>query len=310
LVKPAFQNKNLGGVLVYALLNTYLEYLSVERGLSKNTIEAYKRDLTSFISFLLTRNILNIDRVNTTIIISYLLQMQKNGKASSSISRACAAIKSFFQFLYNENIINEDPTGNLDAPKLEHRLPKVLTIQEVEKLLSQPNINNPLGMRDKSILELLYATGIRVSELVSLHVDNVNLESGFLRCIGKGSKERIIPVGDIALNYLREYLLSARKQLLDGRDSEFLFINKNGESITRQGVWKIIKKYSKKAGIAKKITPHILRHSFATHLLENGADIRAVQEMLGHSDVSTTQIYTHITRSKIKQVYDKTHPRA
>jgi len=236
--------------------------------------------------------------------------MQKSGKASSSISRTCAALRSFYQFLFREHVISEDPTIDLDTPKLEQRLPKVLNTEEVEKLLSQPDITTPLGLRDKSMLELLYATGMRVSELISLSVEDVNLETGFLRCMGKGSKERIIPVGSIALEYLKEYLSSVRKQLLNGKESKKLFFNRQGNPMTRQGFWKIIKKYSKQAGIYKKITPHTLRHSFATHLLENGADLRAVQEMLGHADISTTQRYTHLTQNRIKQVYDKTHPRA
>lgn len=292
------------------LLKIFLEYLSVERGLAKNTIDAYNRDLKSYIFYLRTKNIINIDYTNRTTIVSYLLLMQKKGKASSSISRACAAIKSFYQFLFREHIIDEDPTVNLDAPKLEHRLPKVLTVEEVERLLCQPDMTNPLGMRDRSMLELLYATGMRVSELISISVEDVNLEMGFLRCLGKGSKERIVPVGSIAIEYLEHYILNARKEILNDKESQTLFLNRQGNTMTRQGFWKIIKKYSKKAGINKKITPHTLRHSFATHLLENGADLRAVQEMLGHADISTTQIYTHITRSKIKEVYDKTHPRA
>ncbi|NLZ53049.1 MAG: site-specific tyrosine recombinase XerD [Thermoanaerobacteraceae bacterium] len=295
---------------MYGLLNNFLEFLSVERGLAKNTIDAYNRDLKSYIYYLKSKKISNIDCTNRTIIVSYLLLMQKEGKASSSISRACAAIKSFYQFLSRENIIKEDPTVDLDAPKLEHRLPKVLTLQEVERLLLQPDMKNPLGIRDRSMLELLYATGMRVSELVSISIEDVNLEVGFLRCIGKGSKERIIPVGSIALKYLKQYISIAREQLLNGKESKILFLNRQGKAMTRQGFWKIIKKYSEQAGIDKKITPHTLRHSFATHLLENGADLRAVQEMLGHSDISTTQIYTHLTRNKIKQVYDNTHPRA
>ena len=292
------------------LLDSFLEYLSVERGLAKNTIEAYKRDLKSYIYFLRKKNIIHINSSNRAIIVAYLLQMQKSGKASSSISRTCAALRSFYQFLFREHVISEDPTIDLDTPKLEQRLPKVLNTEEVEKLLSQPDITTPLGLRDKSMLELLYATGMRVSELISLSVEDVNLETGFLRCMGKGSKERIIPVGSIALEYLKEYLSSVRKQLLNGKESKKLFFNRQGNPMTRQGFWKIIKKYSKQAGIYKKITPHTLRHSFATHLLENGADLRAVQEMLGHADISTTQRYTHLTQNRIKQVYDKTHPRA
>ncbi len=292
------------------LLKNFLEYLSVERGLAKNTIDAYNRDLKSYIFYLRTKNITNIDHTNRTTIVSYLLLMQKKGKASSSISRACASIKSFYHFLFRERIIHKDPTANLDTPKLEHRLPKVLTVTEVEMLLCQPDMTNPLGIRDRSMLELLYATGMRVSELISISMEDINLEMGFLRCIGKGSKERIVPVGSIAIEYLEHYILNARKKILDDKESEILFLNRRGDALTRQGFWKIIKKYSKQAGINKKITPHTLRHSFATHLLENGADLRSVQEMLGHADISTTQIYTHITRDKIKEVYDKTHPRA
>ena len=292
------------------LLESFLEYLSVERGLAENTILSYNRDLKSYIYFLKKKNINDVNTTNRTTIVSYLLLMQKKGKASSSISRACAAIKSFYQFLFREQLIDEDPTANLDAPKLEHRLPKVLTVEEVEKLLCQPDITTPLGMRDRAMLELLYATGMRVSELISISVENINLEMGFLRCIGKGSKERIVPIGDIAVDYIKDYIADARKKLLNGKESNILFLNRDGNGLTRQGFWKIIKKYSKEAEFDKKITPHTLRHSFATHLLENGADLRAVQEMLGHADISTTQIYTHITRSKIKEVYDKTHPRA
>lgn len=295
---------------MYGFLEDFLAYLSVERGLAKNTIIAYRRDLKSYITYLRTQNIKDLNNTTRTTIVSYLLMMQKKGKASSSISRACAAIKSFYQFLFRERLIDEDPTLNLDTPKLEHRLPKVLSVEEVKKLLSQANTSDPWGMRDRAMLELLYATGLRVSELISLTLDDVNLEMGFLRCFGKGSKERIVPIGSIAVNYLNTYINVDRKKILKDKDVRVLFVNRQGQGLTRQGFWKIIKKYAKRAGIQKPITPHTLRHSFATHLLENGADLRAVQEMLGHADISTTQIYTHITRSKIKEVYDKTHPRA
>lgn len=291
-------------------LEKFLEYISVEKGLAKNTIDSYNRDLKSYISYLRTKNINILNDTNRTTIVSYLLLMQKKGKASSSISRACAAIKSFYQFLFREHIIDEDPTDNLDTPKLEHRLPKVLTIEEVQMLLCQPNTTTLLGMRDRTMLELLYATGMRVSELISLSTQDVNLEMGFLRCIGKGSKERIVPIGCVAIHYLEQYINNVRNMMLNGKKIDTLFLNCQGNSMTRQGFWKIIKKYSHQAGINKRITPHTLRHSFATHLLENGADLRSVQEMLGHADISTTQIYTHITRNKIKEIYDKTHPRA
>ncbi|HHW02683.1 MAG TPA: site-specific tyrosine recombinase XerD [Thermoanaerobacterales bacterium] len=292
------------------LLKNYLEFLTVERGLSKNTVNSYKRDLKSYISFLKMQKINDINSTTRTIIVSYLLTMQKKGKASSSISRACAAIKSFYHFLMMERLIEKDPTINLDTPKLEHRLPRVLTLSEVELLLNQPDTSVIWGFRDKTMLELLYATGIRVSELIMIKVEDINIEMGFLRCFGKGSKERIVPVGSVALKYLDKYINLIRPKFLRGQDNGILFLNHQGKGLTRQGFWKIIRKYAQKAGIEKQITPHTLRHSFATHLLENGADLRSVQEMLGHADISTTQIYTHITRSKIKEVYDRTHPRA
>ncbi|RKL64206.1 site-specific tyrosine recombinase XerD [Thermoanaerobacteraceae bacterium SP2] len=292
------------------LLNHYLEFLTVERGLSKNTINSYKRDLKSYIGFLKIQKINDINYTTRTVIVSYLLLMHKKGKASSSISRACAAIKSFYHFLVMERLIEKDPTLNLDTPKLEHRLPRVLTLNEVEQLLNQPDTSVIWGFRDKTMLELLYATGIRVSELILIKVEDLNVEMGFLRCFGKGSKERIVPVGSVALKYLDKYINEVRPKFLKEQDNGILFLNHLGKGLTRQGFWKIIRKYAQKAGIEKHITPHTLRHSFATHLLENGADLRSVQEMLGHADISTTQIYTHITRSKIKEVYDRTHPRA
>jgi len=293
-----------------SLINAFIEYISVERGLAKNTIDSYHRDLKDYISYLNKENIYNIDSTTRTVIVSYLLYMQKQGKASSSISRTCAAIKAFYHFLMNERLIESDPTVNLDTPKLEQRLPRVLTVDDVENLLNQPDTSDCWGIRDKSMLELLYATGIRVSELINIKVDDINIDVGFLRCIGKGAKERIVPVGTIAMNYLKLYINTARLEILKGYESDILFLNYRRQAFSRQGVWKVLKKYAIKAGISGNITPHTLRHSFATHLLENGADLRAVQEMLGHADISTTQIYTHITRKKIKEVYDKTFPRA
>lgn len=292
------------------LLNDFIEFLLVEKGLAKNTIDSYGRDLKSYLEYLKLREIDNISGTNRTVIVSYLIFMQKKGKASSSISRACASIKSFYHFLFTERYIDDDPTINLDTPKLEHRLPRVLSLEEVDKLLEQPDVNTILGFRDKTMLELLYATGMRVSELISLTVEDINLDMGYLRCLGKGSKERILPIGSISIKYLKKYLDDIRCRLLKNNDTKILFLNYRGKKLSRQGFWKIIKKYSRTANLSKKVTPHTLRHSFATHLLENGADLRAVQEMLGHSDISTTQIYTHITKNKIKEVYDKTHPRA
>lgn len=292
------------------LLIKYIEFLSVERGLSKNTINSYRRDLKSYIGYLKMQRINDINCITRTVIVSYLILMQKKGKASSSISRACAAIKSFHHFLVMERLAERDPTINLDAPKLEHRLPRVLTLDEVEQLLNQPDISTVWGIRDKTMLELLYATGIRVSELIIIKVEDINIEMGYLRCFGKGARERIVPIGSVAIKYLEKYINDVRPLLLKKQDEKILFLNHLGKGLTRQGFWKIIRKYAQKAGILKNITPHTLRHSFATHLLENGADLRSVQEMLGHADISTTQIYTHITKSRIKEVYDRTHPRA
>lgn len=292
------------------LLRKYIEFISVERGLSKNTINSYRRDLKSYITYLKMHNMTDINFITRTVIVSYLILMQKKGKASASISRACAAIKSFHHFLVMERFAEKDPTINLDAPKLEHRLPRVLTFTEVEQLLNQPDISNVWGIRDKTMLELLYATGIRVSELICIKVEDINIEMGYLRCFGKGARERIVPVGSVALKYLEKYINDVRPKILKEQDEKTLFLNHRGKALTRQGFWKIIRKYAQEAGILKNITPHTLRHSFATHLLENGADLRSVQEMLGHADISTTQIYTHITKSRIKEVYDKTHPRA
>lgn len=291
-------------------LINFLEFLSVERGLSNNTIESYQRDLKNYIAYLKLQKIDDLDKTTRTVVVSYLLLMQRKGKASSSISRACAAIKSFYHFLSLERKIKNDPTLNIETPKFEHRLPRVLTLKEIEALLSQPDISKSIGLRDRAMLELLYASGMRVSELISLNVDDVNMDMGFVKCTGKGSKERILPVGSIALDYLKRYLTEARPELIKNNDTKKLFVNNQGKKLTRQGFWKILKKHTLKAGINKHITPHTLRHSFATHLLENGADLRSVQEMLGHADISTTQIYTHLTKSKIKEVYDKAHPRA
>jgi len=293
------------------LVDEFIDYLTVERGLANNTILAYQSDLHNFLGFLKERKLSSIQQVDKSLVVAFLLYLQKSGRATSTISRNLAVLKSFFQFLVAEKKIEKDPTVNLEAPKLEKKLPQVLTTNETELLLNQPNENDPIGLRDKAMLELLYATGIRVSELVSLNVSDVNLELGYVRCVGKGSKERIVPIGGMAVKYLRMYLEYGRHRLTrNAATEEILFFNHYGGRLTRQGFWKIIKKYAKQAHIEKDITPHTLRHSFATHLLENGADLRSVQEMLGHADISTTQVYTHLTRSRLKEVYLKTHPRA
>lgn len=294
-------------------MNTYLEdfvhYLTFEKELSKNTLESYKRDIEQFFQYLQEKQIHDMKDTNKTTVITYLLYLQKKGKATSTISRNLASIRSFSQFLLSEKYISKDPTINLETPKSEKKLPSVLSLKEVELLLSQPAENTEKGIRDKAMLELLYATGIRVSELVSLDFNNLSLDMGYIRCLGGSSKDRIIPIGTMAKNAMENYINNCRHKLIKEEEEPALFVNYHGYRLTRQGFWKIIKSYTQKAKINKKITPHTLRHSFATHLIQNGADLRSVQEMLGHSDISTTQVYTLITKNKIKDVYNKAHPR-
>ncbi|GGI95620.1 tyrosine recombinase XerD [Alicyclobacillus cellulosilyticus] len=287
----------------------FVEYLRVERGLAPNTLASYRRDLEAFAHYLAEHGPVSLTEVRRPHIVQYLSYLRSRGRASATVSRSLASIRSFFHYLVREEALPVDPTLHIDTPKLEKRLPRVLTEAEVERLLAAPDPTSPAGSRDKAMLELLYATGIRVSELVSLRLADLNLTSGFLRCLGKGGKERIIPVGEIAQRATVHYLQFGRPQLVRGA-MDHLFVNHHGHPLTRQGFWKILKKYARAAGIFTDITPHTLRHSFATHLLERGADLRAVQEMLGHADISTTQVYTHLTRARMKEVYAASHPRA
>ena len=293
-----------------SLIQEFIDYLGHEKGLASNTLESYSRDLRQYYWFLSGDSSLSLESASQSTIVAYLMYLRKQGKATATIARRLAALKAFYQFLVKENYVANDPTGELSSPKLERKLPKVLTVEEVERLLSQPDFSLPAGKRDKAMLELLYATGIRVSELVNLNVQDVDLQEGFVRCVGKGSKERVVPIGEMAVIALRSYLENARSKLIADPKERAVFVNHHGRRLTRQGFWKIVKKYAQQALIRKEITPHTLRHSFATHLLENGADIRAVQEMLGHADISTTQIYTHVTKDRLKDVYAKSHPRA
>lgn len=292
------------------ILDEFINHLAVERGLAENTLVSYRRDLAGYISFCRKNKLKSLEQAGRDTIISYLLQLQVDGRSPATIARRLASIRSFYGFMIREGILQKDPSVDLESPKPIQKLPRVLTTGEVELLLGQPLTGEPAGLRDKAMLELLYATGIRVSELVSLDLKNVNIENGFIRCFGKGAKERIIPMGDVAVRYLKEYLARGRSKLVKSSSTEALFVNQHGRRLTRQGFWKIIKKYARKAKIKTEITPHTLRHSFATHLLENGADLRSVQEMLGHADISTTQIYTHLTKRRLKEVYDRSHPRA
>lgn len=291
-------------------LQNYTNYLSVEKGLAKNTLESYRRDLRKLLGFFKKLEITELQTVSRDHITQFIMEMKKQGCATSSISRCIASIRSFFNFLLQEGLIEKNPAIELESPRMEKKLPRVLTTTEVEKLLSQPSPGEHNGLRDRAMLELLYASGIRVSELVSLNITDFEPQVGFLRCRGKGMKERIVPIGSVAINYVNEYLDKSRAKLLKKNGEPALFVNHHGRRMTRQGFWKILKKYALKSNIHGDVTPHTLRHSFATHLIENGADLRSVQEMLGHSDISTTQIYTQITKRKIREVYDKTHPRA
>ncbi len=291
-------------------LEEFIHFLSAERGLSKNTLDSYRRDIRSFLEYLKKNNIQDVSKASRDLIVDYLKDLKDEGKATSSVSRNLASLRSFYQYLMHEGVLVDNPAQQVDPPRLEKKLPRVLSFEEVEHLLSQPPDNEPVGLRDKAMLELLYASGIRVSELVLLDVNDFNPEVGFLRCRGKGMKERIVPIGSVAIRNVQDYITGCRSILVKNDDERSLFVNQHGRRLTRQGFWKILKKYAQKANLNGAVTPHTLRHSFATHLLENGADLRSVQEMLGHSDISTTQIYTQITRRKIREIYDKTHPRA
>ncbi|WP_405382818.1 site-specific tyrosine recombinase XerD [Phascolarctobacterium sp.] len=297
---------------MFDYLSLFQEYLLVELGLADNTRVAYLRDLRLLMKALGLKESEELLQVNRRQLLSYLVQLKQSGKRSSTVARKLASIKAFYRFLTGERYIRRDPAAVLEASQKGLHLPKVLSIQEVELLLDQPNLGTIDGYRDKTMLETLYATGMRVSELVSLPVKNVDLKREYLIVMGKGSKERMLPLGRTALRYLEHYLNVVRPQLLHGKpdSAKELFVTGWGGAMTRQRVNEIIDAYGKSAGIAKKITPHMLRHSFATHLLNNGTDLRVVQELLGHADISTTQIYTHLDVARLREVYDKAHPRA
>ncbi|GAE36861.1 site-specific tyrosine recombinase XerD [Halalkalibacter akibai] len=292
-------------------INEFLHYIQVERGLANNTIESYKRDLMQYDLYVKkVENIDNLKRIDRQTIVHYLYFLKEQGRAETTIARTIAAIRAFHQFALRERLTDQDPSVHLDIPKRTKRLPKVLSMQEVEALLEAPTGNEPISIRNRAMLETLYATGMRVSELINLTMTDTHLSMGFVRCIGKGNKERIIPLGGEASRTIQKYLEDGRLSLMKKQRHDMLFVNHHGKPLSRQGFWKILKQLAEKANIQKPLTPHTLRHSFATHLLENGADLRAVQEMLGHVDISTTQIYTHVTKARMKDVYAQFHPRA
>ncbi len=288
----------------------YLRYSQIERGLSANTITAYKQDLSSFIDFLQKENLTSWP-TKAIDIDAFLAEQRDQKKATSSISRLISSLRKFYQWLVRQNIQKLNPMLEIDSPKKRRPLPVALTTVEVTDLLKQPDIKKKLGLRDRALLETLYATGIRVSELINLKFTDLHEELKLVKVFGKGSKERLIPISKVALSWINSYKEKVRDPLIlkVGKNTDFIFLNSRGGSLTRQAVWQIIKHYCKLAGIQKNVTPHTLRHTFATHLLENGADLRVVQEILGHSDISTTQIYTNLSQKHIIQVYEKTHPR-
>ena len=289
-------------------IKLFLEFLQSDKKLSENTLQSYKRDIIQFEEYL-SNNRINYAKIDQEEISNYLKYLQEIGKKTSTISRSLASIRSFYQFLIRTRKIKRDPTEEIQSPKVEKRVPSVLTAQEVELLLDQPKDVDLKGTRDKAMLEFAYATGMRVTEIISLNIDNVNLETGYVTCV-TGSKTRNIPLGTLSLNALKEYIEKARGLLIKNDKEKALFVNINGKRLPRQGFWKIVKYYKEQAHITKDITPHVLRHSFATHLLQNGADLKSIQTMLGHSDISSTQIYMQFQDSGIKDIYKKAHPRA
>jgi integrase/recombinase XerD len=298
-------------------LNIFLNHLSLERGLSPNTIDSYRIDLKRYIKFLTEKKASSLEEIKEDYITSLIGQLPRLGLKATSITRNLTAIKSFHKFLAREGYTRSNPAGAIESPKLWRKLPTVLDQHEMERLIDQPEkevhikkgTTIRLVLRDKAILEFLYATGVRISELIGMTRKNLLLEVGLVRVIGKGQKERVIPIGEKAIEAMKEYLSNLRPQLANQNSRDVLFLNRRGGRLSRMGVWKILRKYVNRAGIKKKVSPHTIRHSFATHLLEGGADLRAVQEMLGHADISTTQIYTHLDREYLKEVHRTFHPR-
>lgn len=295
-----------------ATISSYLVHVKVEKGLSVNTVSAYKRDLLKFEVFAKRRK-LSLASITRDDLVDFLAGLYRQNLESRTVARHLVTIRNFFRFAQVQDLIAADPSINLESPKIRKSLPGYLRLEEVERLLAQPDAKTPLGLRDKAMLEVLYSTGLRVSELTGLRVSDMDAKIGCVRCIGKGDKERIVPVGKKAVSMVERYLAEARPQLCSkGQtvNSPALFVNRRGVPLSRVGVWKILSAYGRRAGLRSALTPHMLRHSFATHLLERGADLRSVQLMLGHADISTTQIYTHVVEERLKQIYKAHHPRA
>ena len=291
-------------------INDYLHYLTIERGLSLNTRKSYERDLLQYLHYLEDEQITSWQDVDRYVVINYLEKMHDEKKAPATVTRMITSLRRFHQFLRQERLTDHDPMQHIDTPKKVQKLPSTLSLTEVERLIETPDTTKNLGIRDRAILEVMYATGMRVSELVGLKLSDLHLSLGLVQTLGKGDKERIIPLGDYAIQWLERYLDEARPLLVANPSETHVFVNHHGTGLSRQGIWKNLKQLVREAGINKEVTPHTLRHSFATHLLENGADLRTVQELLGHADISTTQIYTHITKKRMTDVYKQHFPRA
>ncbi|WP_018658646.1 site-specific tyrosine recombinase XerD [Allofustis seminis] len=293
-------------------IEEYLVFLKVERNLAENTIKSYARDIENYFAYLESEKIKSWSEVDRYVLLSFLEKLRKEGKSVPTIGRMTSSLRQFHRFLVQTKESTEDPMQFVDSPKLARKLPDVLSISEIEQLFRVPDISKPLGIRDRAIFEVLYATGLRISELTHLTLDELHLSMGFIQTVGKGNKERIVPIGELADKWLMQYLEKVRPLLLqkNPKDTDLIFLNNSGKGLSRQAIWKKIKEYTKKSGITANVTPHTFRHSCATHLLENGADLRIVQELLGHADISTTQFYTHISQSHNRRVYNAAHPRA
>ena len=292
-----------------AQIRTFLNCLRVEKGLAENTILAYRRDIVKFAAFCAERK-LDAKDIERADVVDFLASLYRGGLDSRSVARHLVTIRHFFRFALLEGYITDDPAATIESPRFRHSLPEFLSLDEVDRLLAQPDLGSVVGVRDRAMIELLYSCGLRVSELCGVRLADLQTEVGCLRCVGKGNKERLVPVGREALNAVQRYLRLSRPKLLGERSSPYLFLNQSGAVMNRIVFWRLLRDYGRKAGLRKALTPHMLRHSFATHLLDRGADLRSVQMMLGHSDISTTQIYTHVVEERLKQVYKAHHPRA
>jgi len=291
------------------IIDRFLRHLQVERGLAANTLKAYTHDLRKFAVYCAVKKVA-LEAADRDVVLDFLSSLYRNKLSSRSVARILVALRVFFRYAVSEGLLPEEPTLNLDSPRIWKSLPSFLSIEQVDKLLAQPDLATPLGARDAAMLEVLYSTGLRVSELVGLRLAEMDLNMGCLRCVGKGNKERLVPLGRRAIESLRRYLGVVRLQLLRGRPSPIVFVNHHGLKMSRVGFWKVLRTYGRRAGLPPRLSPHKLRHSFATHMLERGADLRSVQAMLGHADISTTQIYTHVTQERLRQIYRTHHPRA